>query len=303
MEVRLLRSFLAVAREQNISRAARAIHITQPSLSRQIMDLEESLGVTLFHRGRRAMTLTDQGVLLRRRAEQILDLVSRTEDELATGEAVGGTVHIGAGETQAFRFLTGAISVLVKDHPAISFNIRSAIAEDVMERLDRGLLDFGLLIEPADITRYDCLRLPVADVWGVLPRSDSPLAARESVRPGGLRDEPLRCSRQALEGGQLPSWLKVGQGRPNVVATCSLIFNASLLAEAGVGHGLGLDGIIATAGNGGLCFRPLDPPLVSHVDLVWKKRETLSRPCELFLESVRRAAAARETIPGTVRTP
>ncbi len=287
MEIRLLRSFLAVAREQNISRAAQTLHITQPSLSRQIMDLEESLGLTLFNRRKRVMTLTEQGMLLRKRAEQILDLVYKTEEELAMVEAVSGTVYIGAGETHAFRSLTDGINNLVSEHPEIRFHLMSGNAEDVMERLDKGLLDFGLLIEPADITKYDYLRLPISDVWGILMRSDNPLAAQESIRPEDLWNEPLICSRQALEGGQFSSWLKIGQDRLNLVATYNLIFNASLLVEAGVGHVVGLDNIINTTGDSKLCFRPLNPPLVSHVDLVWKKYQIFSKASELFLERVR----------------
>lgn len=287
MEIRLLRSFLAVAREQNISRAAQALHITQPSLSRQIMDLEENLGLPLFLRGKRSMTLTDQGMLLRKRAEQIMDLVHKTEEELATTEDISGTVYIGAGETHVFRALTGAIQRLSREYPDIRFHLMSGNAEDVTERLDKGLLDFGLLIEPADLIKYEYLRLPATDIWGVLMRKDSPLSVLDCIRPEDLWNEPLICPRQALNGGQLSSWLKVEQNKLNIVATFNLIFNASLLAEAGVGYVLGLDNIINTTGNSALCFRPLNPPLESHVNLVWKKYQIFSKSSEILLKTIR----------------
>lgn len=288
MELRLLRSFLAVARERSISGAAQVLHLSQPSLSRQIMDLEEALGTKLFHRGNRKIALTDEGMLLRKRAEQILDLVRKTEDELTrVDESVSGTIYIGAGETHAFRTLAQSIQSLICRYPDIRFHIASGNAEDVTERLDKGLVDFGLLIEPADVSKYDYLRLPAVDVWGVLMRKDSPLAALDSITPEDLRNRPLICSHQALKSGQLRSWLKSGRENLNPVATYNLIFNASLLVEAGVGYALGLDNIINTTGDSGLCFRPLNPPLESHVDLVWKKYQIFSKASALFLERVR----------------
>ena len=208
MEIRLLRSFLAVAREQNISRAAQTLHITQPSLSRQIMDLEESLGLTLFNRRKRVMTLTEQGMLLRKRAEQILDLVYKTEEELAMVEAVSGTVYIGAGETHAFRSLTDGINNLVSEHPEIRFHLMSGNAEDVMERLDKGLLDFGILIEPADMKKYDYIRLPATDTWGLLMPKDCLLAAHDFIRPEDIWELPLISSRQTTVSNKFSGWLK-----------------------------------------------------------------------------------------------
>lgn len=202
MELRVLRYFLAIAREQSISGAAHFLHVSQPTLSRQIMELEEELGVTLFHRGNRKITLTEPGMLLRKRAEQIVDLADKTKDDLASNDvAVSGTIHIGAGETHAFRTLAKSIRGLAGMHPDIRFQIFSGNAEDVMERLDKGLADFGLLIEPYDVTKYDYLRLPTLDKWGLLMRQDSPLATLGAIRPEDIRGKPLICSRQALEGG------------------------------------------------------------------------------------------------------
>lgn len=289
MELRILRSFLAVARAQSISGAAKSLHISQPSLSRQIMDLEEELGTKLFHRGNRRIMLTEQGMLLQKRAEQIVDLVHKTENELASSdENVSGTIHIGAGETHAFRTLARSIHTLTRWYPDIRFHLFSGNAEDVMERLDKGLVDFGVLIEPYDVSRYDYIRLPALDVWGVLMRKDSPLAALNAIQAEDMWDVPIICSRQALEGGQLSSWLKADHGKLNLIASYNLLFNASLLVEAGVGYALCLDNIVNTAGASQLCFRPLKPALESQVNLVWKKHQVFSKPSGLFLESLRR---------------
>ncbi len=294
MELRILRSFLAVAREQSISGAAKQLHISQPSLSRQIMELEDELGAKLFQRGNRKITLTEQGILLRKRAEQIVDLVNKTEEELTLAdEKVSGTIRIGAGETHSFRTLAQSIRSLAGRYPDIRFHLFSGNAEDVMERLDKGLVDFGVLIEPYDVSKYDYLRLPVMDVWGVLMRSDSPLAVLEAVQAEDLRDMPLICSRQALEGGQLSSWLKADYGKLNIVSSYNLLFNASLLVEAGLGYALCLDNIVNTADESSLCFRPFKPALQSQVNLVWKKYQVFSKGSEFFLEKIRTQTAMR----------
>ena len=284
MEIKILRSFLAVAHEQSISGAARSLHISQPSLSRQIMELEEEVGATLFLRGNRKITLTDQGRLLRKRAEQIVDLVQKTQDEMATTEeTVSGTIHIGAGETHAFRTVAQAVHALSSRYPEIRFNLFSGNAEDVMERLDKGLMDFGVLIEPYDVSKYDYLRLPTQDIWGVLMRKDSPLAELDAVQAKDLRNVPLICSRQALGAGPLSSWFKSDFGKLNLLSSYNLLYNASLLAETGLGYVLCIDNILNTTGESNLCFRPLQPALTSQIYLVWKRYQIFSKASELFL--------------------
>jgi DNA-binding transcriptional LysR family regulator len=288
MELKVLRHFLTVASKQSISGAAHALHISQPALSRQIKELEEKLGVTLFIRGNKKVALTDEGILLRKRAEEIVDLVQKTEDELAVTEnSISGAIYIGGGETHLFRVLARSIRSLVRQYPDIRVHIFSGNAEAVTERLDKGLVDFGLIIEPADVSKYDYIRLPGADTWGVLMRKDSPLAALDAVQPEDLWNLPLICSRQAMEGGQLSSWLKMDYEKLNMVASYNLLFNASLLVEMGVGYALCLDNIINTTGDSDLCFRPLKPSLESYVDIVWKKHQVLSKASKLFLEKVR----------------
>lgn len=288
MEVKILRSFLTVAREQSISGAARLLHISQPSLSRQIMDLEEEIGAKLFQRGNRKITLTEAGMLLRKRAEQIVDLVRKTQDEMASSDkTVSGTVHIGAGETHAFRTVARAIRSIAGRYPDIRFNLFSGNAEDVMERVDKGLVDFGVLIEPYDISKYDYLRLPLVDTWGVIMRQDSPLASLEAIQPEDLLDAPLICSRQALGGGHLSSWFKADYAKLNMVSSYNLLYNAALLAEAGLGYVLCIDNILNTTNDSSLCFRPLKPALTSQVNLIWKKYQIFSRASELFFDGLR----------------
>ena len=284
MELRILRSFLAVVREQSICGAARALHITQPSLSRQIMELEEEVGGKLFERGNKKITLTEQGILLHKRAGQIMELVQKTQEEMAsTGEDVSGVIYVGAGETQAFRVIATSLKDLMEQYPCIHFHLYSGNSEDVMERLDKGLLDFGLFIEPYNVTKYNYLRLPLVDRWGVLMRKDSPLAALDAIRAEDLWSVSLISSRQALEGGQLSSWLKIAPEKLRIVGTYNLLFNASLMVESGAGYALCLEGIVNTTGESNLCFRPLSPALKSNVNFAWKKNQIFSKPAELLI--------------------
>jgi len=289
MEFRVLRYFLAVARVQSISGAAQLVNISQPTLSRQIMELEEELGVTLFHRGNRKITLTDEGMLLRKRAEQIVDLVQKTEDEFAAGEdSIRGTIRIGGGETHAFWTLAQSIQSVIAQYPDIHFHLFSGNADDVAERLDKGLVDFGLIIGTIDASKYDCIRLSEVDKWGLLMRKDSPLAALDAIQSEDLFGLPLICSRRVMENGQLSSWLKMDSKKLNVVVEYNLLFNASLLVEAGVGYALCIENIINTTGDVNLCFRPLKPSLESYVYLVWKKYQVFSTASKIFLEKIQR---------------
>ena len=199
MELRVLRYFLAVAREGSVTGAANFLHVTQPTLSRQIKDLEEELGTKLFVRHSHSVSLTPDGMRLRKRAEEVVDMIEKTEAEFAVKEeSVEGDVHIGAGETRVMRHVAEVIHELRKDYPNIHIHLFSGNLEDVAERLDKGLLDFGVLIQPADLSKYDYVNLPEKDVWGVVTRKDSPLAARQAITRQDLLGEPLILSRQAI---------------------------------------------------------------------------------------------------------
>lgn len=288
MELRVLRYFLAVAREQSISGAAEVLHVSQPTLSRQLMDMEDELGKKLFIRGNRRITLTNEGVLLRQRAEEIIDLVEKTESEITSvDEMIGGDIYIGGGETDAMKIIAEIATELQTEYPSICYQIYSGNAEDVTEKLDRGLLDFGVLIEPADIHKYEHLRLPMVDTWGVLMRKDSALAEKEEIEPKDLLDLPLICSRQMFRTKEMQEWIGCKPEKLNIVATYNLLFNASLLVEAGIGYALCLDKIIKTPDDGMLCFRPFKPSMNVHLDIVWKKHQVFSKAAELFLERLK----------------
>lgn len=285
MEVRVLRYFLAVAQEESISGAAEYLHLTQPTLSRQLMDLEEELGKQLLIRGNRKVTLTEDGMLLRKRAGEIVALVDKTEAEFhETEEDIAGDVYIGAGETDAMRLLAQTARELQSEHPHIRYHLFSGNAQDVTERLDKGLLDFGILIEPADMRKYDYLKLPATDVWGVLMRRDSPLAAKEAIRPADLWGIPILTSRQALIKHDFSNWLGRDFDLLNIVTTYNLVYNASLMVAEGMGYALTLDKLVNTTRDSPLCFRPLEPRIEVGLDVVWKKYQVFSKAAEAFLD-------------------
>ena len=288
MELRVLRYFLAVAREETISGAAKYLHLSQPSLSRQLMELERELGKELFVRGNRRITLTEEGELLRKRAGEIITLVERTENELRdTEEMIGGEVCIGGGETYAMSLIAGIARDRRKEYPDIRYQLYSGNGDDVSEKLDKGLLDFGLLIEPFDRRKYDFIKLPVKDRWGVLMRKDSPLAEKERVTPEDIIDLPLIISRQSMATEEISGWMGKDMNELNVVGSYNLIFNASLMVAEGVGYALCIDRLVNTYENSRVCFRPLSPGIEVGIDIVWKKYQVFSRAAEKFLERVR----------------
>lgn len=292
MELRVLQYFLAVAKEQNISAAAQSLHLTQPTLSRQLKELEEELGKQLMIRGNRKITLTEDGMLLRKRAEEILDLVGRTEKEIAqSDETVSGDIYIGTGETDGVRQIARTAHQLQQRYPGILFHIVSGDAVDVCERLDKGLLDFGILLGDIDKTKYHYAELPMKDTWGVLMQRSSPLAEKEAVSPQDLWDKPLILSRQVDNKSGLYRWLGKDPTELHTVATYNLIYNASLMVDEGMGYAFTLDKLVNTTG-GGLCFRPLKPKLELGMYLVWKKSQIFSRAMELFLEQLQKQLAA-----------
>ena len=245
MELKNLTTFLAVAEKETISAAAKHLHLSQPSLSRQLMELEKELGVTLFTRGNRKITLTEDGLLFRKRAEEIVELLEKTRSEfLSPRDTIAGNVSIGAGETYVIQLLGAIIKEIQVEYPNIKFHFYSGNADEVKERLDKGLLDFGVVISPADVKKYHSLRLPAKDTWGVLMRKDSPLAVKEVITPKDLWDVPLITSRQSLVSSELSNWLKKDLKKLTVVATYNLVYNASKLVEEGVGYGLTLDKLV-----------------------------------------------------------
>ena len=285
MELRVLRYFLAVAKEESITAASETLHVTQPTLSRQLMELEEEFGKKLFIRGNRKITLTDEGILLRKRAEEIVELVEKTETEItASDEIINGDIYIGGGETDAMRIIAHIVKKLQEKYPQVKYHLFSGNADDVTERLDWGLLDFGVVIEPANIQKYDYLKLPATDTWGVLMRKDSPLAQNTVIKPKDLHNIPLLCSRQSMVGKGISQWIGKDFEKLNIVATYNLVYNASLMVEEGIGYALSLDKLVNTTGNSALCFKPLEPKLEVGLNIVWKKSQVFSKAAKKFLE-------------------
>lgn len=290
MELRVLQYFLAIAREQSIVRAAESLHLSQPTLSTQIKNMEEELGKQLLIRGSkgsRKVTLTEEGMILRKRAEEILDLVQKTEKEISIADdIIMGDIYIGAGETDAIRLIAKIAKKLQESHPGIHYHIASGNSEFVMERLEKGLIDFGLVFTNIDLTRFDALKMPARDVWGVLMRKDSALAQKEVITPKDLWDKPLIFSQQEDKGGSITQWLKRKSSDLNIVATYNLIFNASLMVDEGLGYAITFDRIINTTGDSNLCFRPLKPQLENEMSIIWKKYQVLSKPAEKFIAAL-----------------
>lgn len=289
MEFRVLQYFLAIAREETISKAAESLHITQPTLSRQMKGLEEQLGKQLFIRGNRKINLTEEGILLRQRAEEIISLVEKTESEIMHSDTtISGDIYIGSGETEGMRILAKVIDTCHKEYPKIKFHLYSGNFQDVVEKIENGLIDFGVLIEPADISKYDFIKIPVKDKWGVLMRKDSPIASLKSITADTLKKLPLICSSQEIVKNEISGWLNDDYNKLNIVATYNLIYNASLLVEEGSGYALGLDKLINTSGNSKLCFIPLEPKLEVGLTLIWKKYHLFSKAASYFLNQLRK---------------
>ncbi|WP_418923488.1 LysR family transcriptional regulator [Dialister hominis] len=287
MEIRVLRYFLAVAQEGSVTRAARALHLTQPTLSRQIRELEEELGQTLFSRGGRELSLTREGLLLRQRAEEIVGLAEITEKEFRSlGEkTVSGDLSLGCGESKALSFVTDALKVLQDEHPLIIPHFFSGNGEIVMDRLDKGLLDFAVLMGAENTERYYSLPLPNHDTWGLLMDKDDPMAQKKAITAEDLLDIPLILSSQSLSRDELPGWLGFPMSRLHIAATYTLLFNGSLMVRSGLGYALCFDHIAPSGKDSPFAFRPLTSPL----SLVWKKHQILSAPAEAFLAKIREA--------------
>ena len=283
MELRVLQYFLVVAREENITKAASLLHITQPTLSRQLMSLEEELGVKLFRRGKHSIVLTEDGMLLRRRAQEIVDLAEKTAKELMHGEeAVSGEISIGCGETQNMKPLAEIMASFQQKYPDVSFHIYTAIADDVKERLENGTLDMGLLLEPVEISRYHYVRMPLKEKWQVLMRRDSRLAKREKIRPEDLVGVPLIMARRQSVRNQLENWFGYDREKLRIVSTCNIShYNQSVMVENGIGVALVMD---FSCNQETLCMRPFDPKIESGCVLVWKKNLALSPVLKRFIE-------------------
>lgn len=287
MELRVLHYFLVTAREENITRAAQKLHITQPTLSRQLMQLEEELGTTLFHRSNHRIALTEDGMLLKRRAQDILELSEKTQQEFQSREALAGEIAIGCGETCNMAHLSDLMASFREQHPLVQFRIRTATADDVKEYIESGLLDMGLLLEPVETPNYDSIRMPRQENWGALVRADSPLAEMGSASPKALLDWPLLLPWRESVHSQLMDWFGKDYRQIQIAARFDFTFNAAIMVKHRMGVALCHDK--GTAFFPSLRMIPLVPKLENGAVLAWKKGQIRSRAVEQFITHIKGA--------------
>ena len=290
IETRLLYYFLAIAREQSITKAAEALHITQPTLSKQMMELEAQLGKQLMIRGKKRITLTEEGAFLRSQAQELIDLLEKTESAFHSEEEfVSGDIYLGCGETPAMEFIVKIFEAILEDYPQIHIHLYSGDADAVMERLEKGLLDLGLLLGPIQHEKYDYLNLKRSDTYGLLVPGDCPLAQRESVTLDDLKSLPLIFPDQPYYGHQQLDWFGADYDSLNIVATYNLIYNATFLVERGIGYALCLKDLVNLDGNRNLAFLPLVPALKVDLYIVTKKYQTFSPAAKIFMNRLMEA--------------
>ena len=288
IETRLLQYFLAIAEEQSITRAAEYLHVTQPTLSKQMMDLENALGKQLLIRGKKKVTLTEDGVYLRSRAQEILSLMEKTESAFRENEqTIPGDVSIGCGEYRSSYQLMRLIREIQMEYPEIRFHFFSSNADAITERLDKGLLDIGFLLEPQIDPHYEYQKLPFSEAWGILARKDSPLGNRESISFKELSNVPLIMPSQSSNSNKITTFFSDDLVTPQIAATYNLIFNAGLMVEAGIGYAICIDGLINPAGNHPLTFIPFEPKIRSNIILFTKKYQVFSKATRLFLDRLK----------------
>ena len=287
MEIRVLRYFLETAREGNMTRAAERLFISQPTMSKQLKELENELGAKLFIRSNYSIRLTEAGMLLRDRAEDILSLVAKTEAEFKSLEETNsGDIFVGAPESEAMSLFAEAVHTLQKDYPRIRCNIYSGNLSDVCERLDKGLLDFAIVMSYVDLSKYNYLELPMKDTWGILMRKDDPLAGKSSFAASDLDKLPLICSRQWIDQ-ESPRWLGAAAKDMNIVATYNLVFNGSVMVRAGMGYAVVLDKLVNTGEDSDLTFIPLSGVPQTEMYVIWRKYQTFTPIAHLLLQELK----------------
>lgn len=288
MEIRVLRYFLAVVREEGINRAAEVLHITQPTLSRQLSQLEEEVGVKLFHRGAKKITLTNEGILLRRRAEEILSLVDRTERELIEqDEFVEGRIVIGCGELAAVQVLPEIIESFREKYPLVTYDIFTGNADLVKEQMEKGLIDIGVLLEPIDMEKFDFIRLTGKERWVVLMRPDHPLAEKEAVSAKDLEGLSLILPRRSNVQNELSNWFGDSLKKAQVLFTSNLSTNGAIMVEKGLACSLVIEGSVPFWDKEKIAYRPLSPELTANSVLAWKKQQPFSLAATKFIEHMK----------------
>lgn len=294
MEIRVLRYFLEIAREGNMTKAAKRLHVTQPTLSKQIKDLEQELGKKLFTRSSTSLRLTDEGMLLRKRTEDLIAMADKIEKEFqALDEITGGDIYIGCAESYLVKYLARAVSRLNENYTNIHYHITSGDTEQVTERLDRGLLDFALIVEPPDLSKYNYFEVPEYDTWGAIMRKDCPLAKKEYIEISDILPYPVFCSEQSAKF-DLPRWCREHIDRLNIMATFNLSGNAAVFAKEGLGVVLTFDKLIEISEESDLCFRQITPALYTKMYVIWKKYQIFTPAAQLLLDELKEVCTDKE---------
>lgn len=284
MELRVLRYFLAVAQKRNITKAAQELLISQPTLSKQLADLEDELGVQLFIRGHRQITLTDEGEYLQTRAREITQLAEQTALNIKGQEVISGTISIGAGESIAMERIMRVLSEIIKDYSDVKVRLISGNADEMETALQHGSIDFAVLMANRSLDNYHHLQIPESDRWGLVMRKDDSLTNKAEISPEDLADLPLLMSEQAIEEHRFQSWWGNLDRKMNIIGTYSLVFNAQLMVAQGSAYLVTFDHLINNANNSQLTFRPLAPALTETTNVIWKKNVTQSKAAQLFIK-------------------
>lgn len=296
MEIRVLKYFLKVTQEESITKAAEKLHTTQPNVSRQLNDLEKSIGKKLFERGSRKVTLTQEGLFLKKRAEEIIELTQRTEIDLQNfGQSVNGTVHVGAIESHLMHKIARCIIKLKEYYPHIKYDIFSGSVSEITDRLDKGLIDFAITIAPIDVHKYNYLKLSDTDSFGLLMGTDNPLAKKKVIQPQDINNYPVWVAHQQLAENALSGWLGRDISSLNIIGTFNLIKTPEMMVEEGLGMAFTFSGLVNCNRQNHLCFRLLEPEIKTNIYLVWKKEQLFTEPAHLFLKEIKKIESSKKS--------
>ena len=292
MDIKSLKYFLTAAREGSITKAANSLNLTQPNLSRQINNLEKEIGKKLFIRSNYSIKLTSDGILLKKRAEEIIDMIEKTRMEFQSSEdIIAGDIYIGSAETYYIKLIADVIKNLRKSHPNIIYHIHSGAYSEITEKLDKGLLDFGILIGNIDSSKYDYIDIPYKEVYGLLMRKDSSFSKKKFIEKKDLFDIPIICPKiffnNKIQTSKFNEWIENDFDKLNIILTYNLIYNAALIVEKGIGYALTIDKLVNTTNTSNLCFIPLKPKLEIELRAVWKKNQVFSEASKIFLEELK----------------
>ena len=287
MEIKTLRYFLAVAREESMTKAAEILHVTQPTLSKQLKALEDELGKKLFTRHSFSIRLTEEGILLRNRAEDLIGMADKIEQEfISLDDLTGGDLYFGLAESYQIQYLAREISSFKKKYPGLKYHITSGDTEQVIEKLDKGLLDFTVLAEAPDPAKYEYVPFPEKEIWGLVIPADDKLAKKKTIRIDDLISRPLFCSDQSWEN-DIPRWAGDRMSELHLEGSFRLAYNGSMFAKEHLGYLLTFNRLIDTSESSGLVFRPLSPKLETNLFLVWKRYQTFSPIASRFLAQIK----------------